>query len=161
MDELILANARKSINEIAEITSLPASAIAERLDRLLAEKDHLSARQEEKLLLIELGDLLYNGKEKLDNAESKDYAGIMRTQVAAMTLLANRFDMRKKLVDEEINQITTANAKLFSTAFSIALNHMAKGLQTLYSDLDYETVDELAREGLEKAKGVLEASTVV
>lgn len=160
MDELILANARKSINEIAEITSLKPAAIAERLDRLLEEKDHLSARQEEKLLLIELGDLIRDGKEQLANAESKDYAGIMRTLVAGMTLMANRFDMRKKLVDEEISKISASNAKLFGRVFDIALRHLRDGLHKIYDDLDDDVVDALIEDGLEKARNELEKSVM-
>ena len=102
--EKLLAHARKSLNEIHEITGLPVEELAERYSALFEERGWMTERQEERLLLIELGDVIADAKSKLKTAQIEDYASVARVVLQGMTLMANRMDARKKLVDDDINR---------------------------------------------------------
>ena len=157
--EKLLANARKSLNEIHEITGLPVEEIAERYSILFEERGWMTERQEERLLLIELGDVIADAKAKLKTAHIEDYASVARVVLQGMTLMANRMDARKKLVDDDINRITRANARQFGQAYDIALRHIMDGLKAAHPDITDDEVDTLNIEGLNKAKKRLDKAT--
>lgn len=158
LTEKLLRNARKSLDEVAKIVSLDVREVAELYAKLFEDRGWMTDRQEERLLIIELGDLLADAKIRLDAAEDKDYASIARIVLQGLTLMANRFDNRKKLVEDDINLITQANARLFGQAYEIAILHMAEGLVEIYPDMVFEDVMALAKEGLDKAKSLLQAN---
>ena len=57
IDAKLLSLARKSPEEIAELTGLDAKFVASRISELLESRDWLSDRQQERLLLEEIADL--------------------------------------------------------------------------------------------------------
>jgi hypothetical protein len=158
LTEKLLKHARKSLQEVAQITGLDVRLVAEKYAKLFEDRGWMTDRQEERLLIIELGDLLADAKDRLENAEDKDYASIAKIVLSGLTLMANRFDNRKKLVEEDINLITQANARLFGSAYEIAVMEIAEGVMALTNDISFEDVMSLARSGLDKAKTMLEAN---
>lgn len=160
LDERLLANARKSLREISEITGLGVDELAERYSVLFEERGWLTERQEERLLLIELGDMLTDGKERLKQASLEDYASIYRAILANMTLMANRMDMRRKLVDDDINRITHANARQFGAAYDTAVNHIVASLRAAHPDITDEEIEQYSTEGLKKARNQLAKVTL-
>ena len=60
LNKLLLRNARKSFNEISQITGIPVGEVAERLTNLLDNRTWRDDLMEEKLLLAEVG-MLVNG----------------------------------------------------------------------------------------------------
>lgn len=154
LDEKLLKYARKSINEIAELVpGVPATQIAERLSRLLEDKGWMSERQEERFMLIELGDLISESRERLKRASDEDYAGIAKIVLGAMAQMADRWDKRRKLVEDDIEAITAANARTFGEAYDIAVSNVINSIQTLFPEvkLDDATKYELKRAGLFEA----------
>lgn len=160
LDERLLANARKSLREISEITGLPVEELAERFSVLFEERGWLTERQEERLLLIELADMLQDGRAMLKKAQIEDYASIYRAILANMTLMAQRMDQRRKLVDDDINRITHANARQFGAAYDVAMRHVVASLRATHPDITDEEIEQYSIEGLQKAKRALDKVTL-
>ena len=157
MDGKLLALARKSPEEIAELTGLDARFVAERISQLLESRDWLSDRQQERLLLEEIADLKDMVMDRVRFADEKDFAGIANVALRTLKLISERLDSRRKLVDQDIESITQAQARLFGKAFNLALEHVVK---VLGEDVDPEIVDATVQDGLKKAAKSLESSVV-
>lgn len=158
LDAKLLANARKSPAEIAEITGLPAGVVAERVSFLLESRDWLSDRQQERLLLEEIADLKDEVLSRLRGADDKDFAAVANVALRTLKLISERLDSRRKLVDHDIESITQAQARMFGEAFDLALNHVVK---ILGEDVEQELVDATVRDGLMLAARSLESNVRV
>lgn len=161
LDEKILANARKSHSEIALLTGLDAAYVAERLAALLDAPDYLSDRQEERLLLLEAAAFKDKMNDILDGVDHEDASGVASVAnvvLRSMKLIAERLDSRRKLVDEDINKITEAHAKVFAQAFDLALQHIVMGFRAFDGVPSDEEIDILVEDGLRKASRVLSAN---
>jgi len=158
MDAKLLSLARKSPAEIADATGLDARFVAARISELLESRDWLSDRQQERLLLEEVGEL----KDLVMDAvrasgDVKDFAATASVALRTLKLVGERLDSRRKLVDADINEITAAQARLFGKAFDKALTHvvgMMKAVDELPDDAD---VDAWVADGLRLAARELDA----
>ena len=112
LDEKLLSLARKSPVEIAELTGLEPQYVAERIAYLLDSKDWLTDRQEERLLLIEAGSLKDKAFAMLDGVGPQEFAGVANVVLKSLRLVSERLDARRKLVDDDIDRITVAHAKM-------------------------------------------------
>lgn len=157
IDGKLLSLARKSPDEIAELTGLDARFVAERISQLLESRDWLSDRQQERLLLEEIADLKDMVMDRVKFADEKDFAGIANVALRTLKLISERLDSRRKLVDADINEITAAQARVFGKAFDLALSHV---VTVLGEDADPDIVDATVRDGLKKAAKSLESSVV-
>lgn len=155
LDSKLLANARKSPAEIAEITGLPAEVVAERISVLLESRDWLSDRQQERLLLEEIADLKDMVMDRVRFADEKDFAGIANVALRTLKLISERLDSRRKLVDADINEITAAQARVFGQAFDLALAHV---VGVLGDGIEPEVVDATVQDGLKLAARSLESN---
>lgn len=155
IDGKLLSYARKSPEEIAELTGLDARFVAERISQLLESRDWLSDRQQERLLLEEIADLKDMIMERVRFADEKDFAGIANVALRTLKLISERLDSRRKLVDADISEITAAQARLFGAAFDLALGHV---VSVLGEDVDPELVDATVRDGLKLAAKKLESN---
>ena len=155
MDAKLLSLARKSPQEISDLTGLDAKFVAERISQLLESRDWLSDRQQERLLLEEIADLKDMVMDRVRFADEKDFAGIANVALRTLKLISERLDARRKIVDADINEITAAQARLFGRAFDAALNHVVAGVK-LTAEVDDELVDSLVVEGLKLAARSLE-----
>lgn len=150
--QLLLDNARKSLEEVAELTGMSTSEVAEKYARLYEDRGWMTERMEERHMLIELGDVLEDAKNRLKNVSDDNYASVARIVLGTLTAMFARIDARKKLVDDDISEITRANARQFGDAYDLALNHVVYGLRQLHPDITDDEVLVLSREGLAKAK---------
>jgi len=157
IDAKLLSYARKSPEEISELTGLDAKFVAERISQLLESRDWLSDRQQERLLLEEIADLKDLVMERVRFADEKDFAGVANVALRTLKLISERLDSRRKLVDADINEITAAQARVFGRAFNLALEHV---VGVLGSDVEPEIVDATVADGLKKAAKSLESSVV-
>jgi len=155
MDAKLLSYARKSPEEIADLTGLDARFVAERISQLLESRDWLSDRQQERLLLEEIADLKDEVMSRMRVADEKDFAAVANVALRTLKLISERLDSRRKLVDADINEITAAQARVFGKAFDLALSHV---VGVLGSDVDPEIVDATVRDGLKKAARSLESN---
>lgn len=161
IDERLLENARKSITELAELTNLDVGDVAERLSRLLEDRGWMNERQEERYMLIELGDLIADAKDRLKRVSDEDYAGVAKIVLGAMQQMADRWDKRRQMVEADIEKITMANARLFGRGYDVALNHLVEGLKLLHPEITDEEVELLVDEGLDLAKVIVNEKVIL
>lgn len=157
VDAKLLSLARKSPQEISDLTGLDARFVAERISQLLESRDWLSDRQQERLLLEEIADLKDEVMSRMRMADEKDFAAVANVALRTLKLISERLDARRKIVDADINEITAAQARLFGRAFDAALNHVVAGVK-LTAEVDDELVDSLVVEGLKLAARSLESN---
>lgn len=155
IDGKLLSLARKSPEEIGELTGLDAKFVASRISELLESRDWLSDRQQERLLLEEIADLKDLVMERVRFADEKDFAGVANVALRTLKLISERLDARKKLVEADINEISAAQARVFGKAFDLALSHVVK---VLGEDVDPDLVDATVRDGLKMAARSLESN---
>ena len=158
LDERLLSLARKSPAEIAEATGLEPGYIAERIAYLLDSKDWLTDRQEERLLLIEAASLKDKAFGMLDEVEGRDFASVANVVLKSLKLVSERLDARRKLVDDDIQKITAAHAKIFAQAFDAALQYIIAGFKAFEGVPEDEDVDDLVEQGLKRAGSILDAN---
>jgi len=158
LDEKLLSLARKSPVEIAEATGLEPGYIAERIAYLLDSKDWLTDRQEERLLLIEAASLKDKAFGMLDEVDMKDFASVANVVLKSLRLVSDRLDARRKLVDDDIQKITAAHAKIFAQAFDAALQYIIAGFKAFEGVPSDEDVDDLVEQGLKRAGSILDAN---
>ena len=158
LDEKLLSLARKSPVEIANATGLEPGYIAERIAYLLDSKDWLTDRQEERLLLIEAASLKEKAFGILDEVERKDFASVANVVLKSLRLVSDRLDARRKLVDDDIQKITAAHAKIFATAFDVALQYIIAGFRAFDGIPSDEEIDSLVEQGLKRAGSILDAN---
>lgn len=155
LDEKLLSLARRSPQEIAEVTGLEPQYVAERISFLLDSKDWLSDRQEERLLLIEAASLKDRAFEMLEATGPQEFAGVANVVLKSLRLVSDRLDARRKLVDDDIGKITRAHAKMFAEAFDTALRFIVEGFKAFDGVPSDDEVDQLVEQGLRKAENVL------
>jgi len=158
LDEKLLSLARKSPQEIADLTGLEPKYIAERIAYLLDSKDWLNDRQEERLLLIEAGALKDRAFSMLQDVGPQEFAGVANVVLKSLRLVSERLDARRKLVDSDIQKITAAHAKIFAQAFDVALAYIVAGFKAFEGVPSDEEVDDLVEQGLKRAGSVLDAN---
>jgi len=157
LDEKLLRLARLSPVEIGEQTGLGAAAAAARIAELLESRDWLSDRQEERLLLVEAASLKDRAFAALDGVEGSEFAQVANVVLRSLKLVGERLDARRKLVDADLDRITSAHARMFGEAFDAALSHI---VGVLGEGLDPEVVDAAVADGL-RAAGELLSKRVV
>ena len=155
LDEKLLLLARRSPVEIAELTGLEPQYVAERISHLLDSKDWLTDRQEERLLLIEAGSLKDKAFDMLEGVGPQEFAGVANVVLKTLKLVSERLDARRKLVDDDLNKITVAHAKMFAGAFDAALRFIVAGFKAFDGVPSDSEVDDLVEQGLRRAEGVL------
>lgn len=155
LDEKLLSLARKSPVEIAELTGLEPGYVAERVAYLLDSKDWLTDRQEERLLLIEAATLKDKAFGMLEAVGPQEFAGVANVVLKSLRLVSERLDARRKLVDEDIDRITVAHAKMFAEAFDSALRFIVQGFKAFDGVPSNAEIDDLVEAGLRRAEGVL------
>lgn len=159
-EKLVLRYVRQqlSVNEIAEQTGLALPDVLQKIDEILNSHSYLSMRQEEKLLIMEMQELVQDSKKRLENAAEENYAGIANVVIRAMKEVGTRFDVMRKSVEIDISQITTAQAHVFGGAFDAALKHIEDRFLENHPEIDRAEFDLYRRESMLVAKKKLEDS---
>jgi DNA-binding Lrp family transcriptional regulator len=152
LDERLLKLARRSPVEIADELGLEPEFVAQRVAELLVSRDWLSERQEERLLLVEAAALKDRAFLMLDGVEGGEFAQVANVVLRSLKLVAERLDARRKLVDADLDRISSAHARMFGEAFDVALNHI---VGVLGDGLDAGVVDAAVADGLRKAGELL------
>jgi hypothetical protein len=142
-DRLLLTYARLSLEEIEEKTGVPAAEAGLRLNELLRARDHLSERQEERLLIIELGDLIDDVKNRMGGANDENYADIANVALRGYEAIAKRFDARRKLTEADMAEITRAQGEMFLAVLIEAISLAGNYMEELHPDLDFDIRDDL------------------
>ena len=143
IDRILLKNARRSIEEMAELTGLYPDEIAGRLEALLRSRDFLSDRQEERLILIEIGDLIDDMRGRMEGAHDDNYADIANVTLRGYEAIAKRLDARRKLAELDISEITRAQGDLFLSIVLEAVNIVASELEETHPDASWDIRAEI------------------
>jgi len=151
LDAKLLSMARKSPQEIADATGLDARFIAERISQLLESRDWLTERQQERLLLEEVIDLKDKVMEMLELGDPRMFAANASVALKTMKLVSERIDARRKLVNQDINEITNAQARIFGKAFDVALQHIVSNMKKSDELPESEDIDAWVSDGLRMA----------
>ena len=142
-DRLLLKYARRSLEEISEKTGLEPAEAAQRLEHLLRERDFLSERQQERLLIIELGDLVDSVRGRMESAGEDNYADIANVALRGYEAIAKRLDARRKLTEADISEITRAQGEMFLAIIVDAVNKVATRLEEIHPDSEWDIRLEL------------------
>lgn len=143
IDKIILRNARLSLDEIAAKTGLHPIEVEERLAQVLRSRDHLSERQEERLLIIELGDLIDEVKNRGASAKDDNYADIMNVALRGYDSISKRMDARRKLSELDISEISRAQGEMFLAIIVEAINMVSTWFEEVHPDLDFDIRTEM------------------
>lgn len=136
MDELLIANARKSPAQIEEATGIPAAQAMERLAHILRDRGWMTDRMEERLLLIEMGDLIDNVKDRLDNVSEQYYSDTANVALRGYEAISKRMDARKMVTEEEMSEYTRIQAETYIEVLNEVLGEMLSYVGEVYPDMD-------------------------
>lgn len=154
-EKMLLQYARLSYDEIEEKTGIPALEAAEKIEFLLADRGHLNQRQTELLLLIELGDVISDARQRLTNASDRDYAAIANVILRGAKDLLDRITEARRGVEIDISEITEGQARTFGNAYDASTDEIFRILQRRYDDLTDEDTNDLKRKGMQAAAAYL------
>lgn len=154
---MLIKHAHLSPVEIEQKTGIPAIEAAQALAELLSNRSWLSMRQEERLLLIEMNDLVVELKERLANvADDEAYAKLAKVVVDALGGIGDRLDAQRKNVDVDIAEIERAQAHVFGRAYDSALKYIEEKLVDEHPDVTPGEIHGLRYEAMQRAKSELE-----
>lgn len=143
IDRMILQNARFSYVEISEKVGIPVGEVADRLHSLLRSRDHLSDRQEERLLIIEMGDLIDEMRNRMSASQDQFFADIAAVTLRGYEAIAKRLDARRKATETDISEITRAQGEMFLAIMLDAVNRVATRLEEIHPDLEFDIRSEI------------------
>jgi hypothetical protein len=146
MDQMLLKNARLSPQEISERTGMPVDRAMERLYELLRTRDHLTDRQEERLLIIEMGDLIDDIKNRMQGAQDQYYGDIAAVSLRAYEAIAKRLDARRKLNELDLSEITRAQGEMFLAILLEFVQLQIEYLEEMHPESEWDIA-----EGIESA----------
>lgn len=160
LDRRLLRNARKSPAEIERLTGIPAAEVAERLSILLDQRNWRDDLMEEKLLLVQVQDLIHDLQDRLTTAEDTEaYVALARVLTTNVKMMLDQIERRRKNVDADLQRVTVAQAQLMADAISIAAERAVLELEKMFPDVPSETVRASFEKGIPEAVKLLEAKS--
>lgn len=160
LDRRLLRHARKSPAEIERLTGIPADEVAERLSILLDQRNWRDDLMEEKLLIIQVQDLIHDLQNRLTEAESaEEYTMLARVLTTNVKMMLDQIERRRKNVDADLQRVTVAQAQLMANAISLAAERAVLELERMFPDVPPETVRSAFERGIPEAVKLLEAKS--
>lgn len=158
LNRLLLRNARKSLNEIGQITGIPVNEVAERMTVLLDERSWRDDLQEEKLLIIEISMLVDDIRERMArfNVEDEGWASMARVQLTAIKTILEQIEKRRKSVDGQLKLVTQQMVEAFGEVIKFNNDLTAKTLAEKFG-IEEEVVYAEWEENYPKAIAILQA----
>lgn len=138
LDELLIANARKSPDEIESITGIPAEQAIERLAFILRTRDWMSERMEERLLIIELGNLIEGVKKRLENVSEQYYSDTANVALRGYEAIGKRMDTRLAITEMEMSEITRVQAEVYIETLNELVKETIQYVSEVYPEMDLE-----------------------
>lgn len=136
LDELLIRNARKSPEEIEEITGVPAEQAMERLGELLRARDWMTERQEEKLLILEMSDLIDDTKKRLEYVSEQYYSDTANVALRGYEAIGKRMDARAAISEAEMQEITRLQAEVYIDTLNKTVQKTIEYIAQVYPDMD-------------------------
>lgn len=149
LDELLIANARKSPDEIEAITGIPAEQAIERLAFILRTRDWMSERMEERLLIIELGNLIEGVKKRLEDVSEQYYSDTANVALRGYEAIGKRMDTRLAITEMEMSEITRVQAEVYIETLNELVQETIQYVSEVYPDMPLE-LEEAVTAGFQR-----------
>lgn len=161
LNKMLLKHARRSPEEIQEITGIPAAEVGERINKLLSTTTIQDDLMEEKLLLAEMGLLVGGVRERMSRSSLDDeaWASMARVQLAGLKTLMEQLDKRRKIIDGHLALVSQNQAALMIEAYFLARDIAIKSIKEKYPDLDDQVIYAEWTEALEPAIAYVNKNT--
>lgn len=157
MTETLIANFEEPIADTAKLLGIPKEKVLEKYAQLYEDRGWGTERMREMNILTKFEDLLASATKELDNAEdTTQYASMFGKIIIATKLLLDRIDARKKSVEVDVNKLTLYQARIMSSAISLAMERSVFDLQKLYPQIDPDEVQDVFDKNLPLAVKELE-----
>lgn len=136
LDEKLLMHAKKSPIELAELTGLTANECMSRLAELAQSRGWMTDRMEERILIMQLDDVITDARERLQDVDDDLYAPMVRAVMQGFKQVADRFDARRAVLDTELTKIDAAYAKEMVSIVETAGVSLIDQIVESYPDVD-------------------------
>ncbi len=156
LDRLLLANAKKSLAEISELTGLSEADAAARLSQLYEDKGALYDLYRERQLIEELYDIYDEVKTKAANAAERNAAGLYNALRQIMTVMFEKLDKARARNSADITTINEAHAKIMFMAIHLAFDKAVFELQKRYPEIDEDELESIMLDALPLAMEAIE-----
>lgn len=163
LNKMLLKYARRSPNDISDLTGIPADEVAERLTGLLETGSWRDDLQEEKLLLAEVGMLVDDIRIRMSrlSVEDEGWASMARVQLQALKTLMEQVEKRRKAVDGKLALVTLQQAQLMAAAIRLAQERAAFELVKKFPQIPEEDIYAEFEEALPAAIEYLESKVKI
>ena len=136
VDELLIRYARKSPEEIEDKTGIPAEQAMERLAQLTRARDWMTERMEERLLIMELGDLIDDVKTRLEHVSEQYYSDTANVALRGYEAIGKRMDARFAITEMEMAEITRVQAEIYIETLNETVQRTIEYIAEVYPDMD-------------------------
>lgn len=136
LDELLIRYARKSPDEIEELTGIPAEQAMERLGQITRARDWMTERMEERLLIMELADLIDDVKRRLADVSEQYYSDTANVALRGYEAIGKRMDARMAVTEMEMAEITRVQAEIYIETLNETVQRTVEYVAEVYPDMD-------------------------
>ena len=149
LNRLLLRHGRKPLNEVADMLGLPVGEVMERYDKLVNAGSYRDVLQEQKFLNLEMGELMSDIRERMDTAgKDEDYAKLAQVLVNSYKIMSDRLAEQTARVDNELERVSTAHARLMARAIRLAMEKAVLDLREMNPDISSDAVEAAFYEAL-------------
>ena len=156
LDRLLLANAKKSLTELTELTGLPEADAAQRLSQLYESKGALTDLYRERVLIEELYELYDEIRDKAKNAAERNAAGLYNALRQVIIVMFERLEKARARNSADLATVNEAHARVMFAAISLAFEKAAFELEKRYPEVDRDELESIMLEALPLAQSALE-----
>jgi DNA-binding Lrp family transcriptional regulator len=156
LDKLLLANAKKSLSEISELTGLSEADAATRLSQLYEDKGALYDLYRERQLIEELYDIYDDIKLKAQNSAERNSAGLYNALRQIMVVMFDKLEKARARNASDLTTVNEAHARVMFAAISLAFEKAAFELEKRYPDVDRDELESIMLEALPLAQAALD-----
>lgn len=149
LDELLIRNARKSPEEIEERTGIPAEEAMQRLGHLLRARDWMTERMEERLIILELSELIDDVKGRLEHVSEQYYSDTANVALRGYEAIGKRMDARLAITEAEMSEITRVQAEVYIETLNELVQMTIEYIAEVYPDMD-ATLEEAIVTGFQR-----------
>lgn len=149
LDEMLLRNARKSPEEIEAKTGIPAREAMERIAHLLSARDYMTERMEEKLLILEMGDLIDETRTRMETVSEQYYSDTANVALRGYEAIGKRMDARAAITEQEMAEITRIQAEVYIETLNRLVSKTVDYIAEVYPEMDTQ-LEEAIVSGFQK-----------
>jgi DNA-binding Lrp family transcriptional regulator len=128
LDRILLANAKKSLQEISELTGLSEGDAATRLSELYRDRGALYELYREQALLEELWEMKDDLAQRIKDSKERNTAGLANAWRQVTSLVLDRYDKARERNLKDLYKVDEYHADLMGRALAKAIELTARRL---------------------------------